>query len=151
MILLDTNILVRLVAVTDPAHSVVETAIHILEQTREILCIIPQNLFEFWAVGTRPLNNNGLGLTATECHRELARFKTFFWLLPDPPTLYDEWESLVVSHACHGRISYDARIVAAMRSHGITKLLTLNSSDFSRYPGLTLLDPARIVASTAAP
>jgi len=51
------------------------------------------------------------------------------------------WERLVVAHLCHGRVSYVARLVAAMRTHGITRLLTLNTADFARFPGLTLIDP----------
>jgi hypothetical protein len=35
-------------------------------------------------------------------------------------------ELLVEAYACHGRASYDARLVAAMRTHGITRLLTFN-------------------------
>jgi predicted nucleic acid-binding protein len=59
------------------------------------------------------------------------------------------WEALVVAHACHGRVSYDARLVAAMRTHGITRLLTINTTDFARYPGITILDPATFTAPVA--
>lgn len=55
--------------------------------------------------------------------------------------MIDEWERLVAADHCHGRISHDARLVAAMNTHGITRLLTLNASDFARFPDLTLIDP----------
>jgi predicted nucleic acid-binding protein len=71
----------------------------------------------------------------------VARIKRGFRFLPDQLRLFDEWEQLVVVHLCHGRVSYDARLVAAMRTHGITRLLTLNTADFARFPGLTLIDP----------
>jgi hypothetical protein len=32
---------------------------------------------------------------------------------------------------------HDARMVAAMRVHGIANLLTLNAKDFRRYGGIT--------------
>jgi predicted nucleic acid-binding protein len=80
-------------------------------------------------------------MSVTQCQVRVARIKRVFDFLPDSLTLFDEWEQLVVAHQCHGRVSYDARLVAAMRTHGITQLLTLNTSDFVRFPGLSLIDP----------
>lgn len=105
----------------------------------------PQNLYEFWATGTRPVAANGLGLSSVECHGAIQRIRRLFQLLPDHPDLYDQWESLVVTHACHGRVSFDARPVASMKTHGLTRILTYNGPDFSRFPGLSILDPAAIV------
>ena len=72
-------------------------------------------------------------------------------LLPDLLTLFAEWEALVGAHACHGRVSYDARLVAAMRTHGITQLLTFNGADFARFPGVAVLDPASLAAPAIPP
>lgn len=151
MILLDSNILLRWVSPNDPANPVVRAAIRTLFSQINVLCIVPQNLYEFWAVATRPVGGNGLGLSTAECETELIKIKNLFWMLPDLPALYDEWETIVHAYSCHGRVSFDARLVAAMRTHGISKILTLNSSDFSRFPGLVLLDPAQIVASNVVP
>ena len=49
-----------------------------------------------------------------------------------------------MQYQCHGRVPFDARIVAAMNTHSITRLLTFNLPDFARYPGLTALDPATV-------
>jgi predicted nucleic acid-binding protein len=68
--------------------------------------------------------------------------KRLFTLLPDRPTLLTEWEGLVGTYQCIGKVAHDARLVAAMRTHGVTHLLTFNGADFARYPGLTVLDPA---------
>ena len=73
--------------------------------------------------------------------------RQLFGLLPDQINLFTEWETLVVMHQCSGRVSFDARLVAAMRTHGITRLLTYNGGDFARYPHLTVLDP-HAVATT---
>jgi hypothetical protein len=56
-----------------------------------------------------------------------------------------------VAHACHGRVSFDARLVAAMRTYGLTQLLTRNGPDFARFPGLTFLDPAALAAPANPP
>jgi len=36
---------------------------------------------------------------------------------------------------------HDARLAAAMNIHGITKLLTMNTRDFQRFPGIEALQP----------
>jgi predicted nucleic acid-binding protein len=77
-ILLDTNILTRLI---EPGHAMHRDA---LDATRTLgtqghtLCIVPQNLFEFWVVCTRPTANNGLGKTAAEAAAELSGLKSLF-------------------------------------------------------------------------
>ena len=72
----------------------------------------------------------------------LDGFKAVFPLLPDLPALLTEWEALVTTHACVGKLAHDARLVAAMRTHGVTDLLTFNGGDFRRFPGITIVDPA---------
>jgi predicted nucleic acid-binding protein len=133
VILLDSNILLRLVKTTDPAFPAVSTAVTTLLSAGDTLCIVPQNLYEFWAVATRPaVGANGLGLSIIECRTEIARFKRLFHLLRDPLSLF--------------RTSFDARLVAAMRPLGIVKILTLNGSDFTRFPGITIIDPTAPVS-----
>ena len=151
MILLDTNILLRYASTADPAFAIVDAALNTLHANGEVFCVVPQNVYEFWAAATRPTAANGLGLSVPECQTEVARIKRLFHLLPDQPTLFAEWEALVAAHVCQGRTSFDARLVAAMRTHGITHLLTLNVADFARFPGITVLDPAAIVASSPPP
>ncbi len=151
MILLDTNILLRHARPADPAFAAADAAIRVLHAAGEVLCVVPQNLYEFWATATRPIASNGLGLSIPECQAEVARVKRLFRLLPDLPTLFAEWEALVEAHACHGRVSYDARLVAAMRTYGITRLLTLNGADFARFPGIIVLDPVAIADRSTPP
>src|SRR3954466_7369492 len=126
MILLDTNILVHYASATSPAFSTVDKAITTLRSSGEQLCVVPQNIYEFWAVATRPIASNGLGLSIPECQVQVARIRRLFLFIPDQPTLFAEWETLVGTHSCSGRVSYDARIVAAMRTHGLTQILTTN-------------------------
>jgi predicted nucleic acid-binding protein len=151
LILLDTNILLRYALATDPLFATVDTAITSLNAGGEVLCVVPQSIYEFWAAATRPTASNGLGFSIPECQAEVARIKRLFHLLLDVPAMFAEWDALVGTHACHGRVSYDARLVAAMRTHGITRVLTFNGSDFARFPRLTILDPAALAAPTPPP
>lgn len=148
-VLLDTNILTRLAQASHPLHSTAASAVHNLGSIGRTLCIVPQNLYEFWAVATRPIRDNGLGLTVSEASAELDRIKRAFILLRDPPSLPDEWEELVVRFDCKGKPSHDARLVAAMLLHGFDELLTFNRQDFARYAGIIILDPAALSAGRA--
>jgi predicted nucleic acid-binding protein len=151
LILLDTNILLRYAGAADPNFATVDVSVNTLHANGEVLCVVPQNVYEFWATATRPAAANGLGLTVPECRIQVARIKRLFRLLPDLPTLFGEWEVLVGAHACHGRVSYDARLVAAMRTHGVTRLLTFNGADFARFPGVAVLDPASLATPANPP
>lgn len=144
MILLDTNILLRHAKPTDPAHPTVKAAVRALQAAGEDLCIVPQNVYEFWVAATRPLANNGLGLTVPECRNEVAGLKAAFLLLLDQPGLFAEWEALVTAHDCKGKVAHDARLVAAMAVHAVSRVLTFNVADFSRFPGITVLDPVAV-------
>jgi predicted nucleic acid-binding protein len=141
VILLDTNLLLRYATAVDPSHRIVASAIAALSEGGKALHTVPQNLYEFWAVATRPIQVNGLGLSPDECRTAITRIRRLFPLLPDQPTLLAEWESLVATHQCRGKLAHDARLVAAMRTHGLTELLTFNGDDFQRFPGITVLVP----------
>ena len=75
MILLDTNVLLRWATPTDPLCVTVRATIDALHAGGETLCIVPQNLYEFWATATRLTHANGLGLSIPECQAHLAQAK----------------------------------------------------------------------------
>lgn len=148
MILLDTNVLTRMTRASDPQSGVVRSAVQTLGHRREPLIIVPQNLYEFWAVATRsvgapPVGRNGLGMTATQAGHWLRFFQRRFTLLPDREELPQLWQALVEAHGITGFRAHDVRLVAAMQSYGITRLLTFNASDFRGF-AVTLLDPATV-------
>jgi hypothetical protein len=107
-------------------------------------CIVPQSLYEFWVVATRPIANRGLGLTLAQAQTELTTIKRFFPLISDTPAIYPEWENLVTQHAVSGRNGHDTLYVAAMTVHGITHLLTDNKDDFKRFTSITALLPSEV-------
>jgi predicted nucleic acid-binding protein len=139
MILIDTNVLIYRSFVGSPFHT---KAIHALASIaeREQPVTFYQTAFELWAVGTKPISAGGLGLTAKECSEEIGSFISVYEMIPDLPTLFRTWFRLVVEHNCCGRVSFDARLIAGMMSHGIEKILTFNTSDFQRFSGIEVLD-----------
>ncbi|HEY4358810.1 MAG TPA: type II toxin-antitoxin system VapC family toxin [Acidobacteriaceae bacterium] len=143
-VLLDTNILLRLLQPQHPHSAMTERALNILRRRNETLNIASQNLVECWAVMTRPTIENGLGLSVDAASIELEKFKRLFVLLPELP-LQDAWERLVVSYRVLGKNTHDARLVAAMTVHQVDSVLTFNIQDFTRYSGITALDPRTVV------
>ncbi len=142
--LVDTNVLLRSVQVTHSMHKSSVQAVRILLNQGKRLCIIPQNLIEFWVVATRPLEVNGLGLSVADALNELEQLKNYFVLLPDTASIFTVWESLIAKYKVIGKPSHDARLVAAMIAHNLTHLLTFNTSDFKRFSEITALDPDSI-------
>jgi predicted nucleic acid-binding protein len=122
----------------------VARSVSILATRRDELHVIAQNLIEFWAVATRPIAYNGLGLTIVQAEQELTKLKALFNILPDTPDILPEWESLVSQHKVIGKQAHDARLVAAMKVHNLTHLLTFNDSDFKRFTEITVVNPQNI-------
>jgi predicted nucleic acid-binding protein len=143
-VLLDTNILVRTLQPHHPLYPVADRAVRRLAQRGETLEIVPQNLVELWAVATRPVTANGLGLSPTQAAGEIVRLKGLFNLFAETPALHPAWEALVVRHHVSGKQAHDARLVAAMQVHGIGSILTFNTSDFTRYSDIQVVDPAQV-------
>ncbi len=125
-------------------HSDVARSLTVLSRRGDDPRVIAQNLIEFWAVATRPIADNGLGITSAQAARELTRLKTLFGILPDTADILPQWEQLVVKHQVLGKQVHDTRLVAAMKVHGITHLLTFNTGDFKRYDGITVVNPSSV-------
>lgn len=147
--LIDTNVLLRFVARTESMNSVVRRAIRVLRERNEVLRVAPQNLIEFWNVATRPIAVNGLGYPVERTERLLRRLERFFPPLPEGEPVYAEWRQLVIQFGVSGVQVHDAHLVAAMNRHGISRILTLNPRDFTRYAsiGILAVTPTALVAA----
>jgi predicted nucleic acid-binding protein len=139
-VLLDTNILLRLLQPHHPHCPAAERALMILRNRNEVLNLTAQNLVESWAAITRPVGENGLGFTTEQASAEVEALKRLFVLLPESPLL-EEWARLVVKYRVSGKNTHDARLVAAMTMHGVSSILTFNTQDFVRYGEIEVLDP----------
>ncbi|MGA2848480.1 MAG: type II toxin-antitoxin system VapC family toxin [Terracidiphilus sp.] len=138
-VLLDTNVLLRLVQPHHPSAPLALRALQTLRTSNEMLHITQQNIVEFWAVATRPIAANGLGFSPEQAAAEIDALRRLFLLLPELP-LQEAWEQLVVDHRVSGKNAHDARMVAAMVVHGIENILTFNVQDFVRYAEIRVLD-----------
>ena len=146
-ILIDTNVLLRS---AEPGHAHYQSrvdAIDALRRTGHELTILPQVLYEFWSVATRPIANNGLGLSPVETHTELETIKSLFRLLRDERGIYSIWEQLVLTNNVKGKQAHDARLAAATQRHNVSHLLTFNTADFTRYSFATAVSPIDVASA----
>ena len=141
MVLLDTNICLRLANTTVPQHALVSRAVNTLIGEGSEVAVVPQNLYELWAVATRPVSSNGFGWDIARIERTVEMLQSSFILLNDTPDLLTTWLELVTQHDVKGKQVHDARLVAAMQTHDVENLLTLNIKDFERYSEVKSVHP----------
>ncbi len=144
-ILVDTNILLRIAEPLHALHATFSDCTRLLREQDHELVIVPQTIYEFWAVATRNVERNGLGKSVPYTEALVEKLVGVFRLLRDERAIYETWFQLVTSYSVSGVNSYDARLAAAMQRHQLTHFLTLNAADFQRYRHITLLDPIAIV------
>lgn len=140
-ILVDTNILLRSVEPLHPHYSAAVGAVSRLLADSTPVYFTLQNIAEFWNVATRPKDKNGLGLTIPAALAEVEKIESLLMLLPDTPAVYAEWKRIVMDHNVSGVQVHDARLVATMKTHGVTGLLTFDVGDFSRYTDIQVTHP----------
>ncbi|MBE7516148.1 MAG: type II toxin-antitoxin system VapC family toxin [Chloracidobacterium sp.] len=133
--LLDTCVLLRTVDSNSQQQQIALDALDALDAGQEVVCIVPQSLVEFWAVSTRPVDENGLGYSTEDTKIEIDRLRQLFVFKSEDETIFENWEALVSKYNVIGKTTHDARLVAAMQTHGIENLLTFNVADFKRYVG----------------
>ena len=141
-ILVDTNVLLRLDRPADAHHPACVSAIEASRAAGHSLCVLIQNLYEYFVVATRPLPQNGHGMSVEGALLRLDGLESLFEVLGHHDGDYAAWKQLVRTTQTTGKPAHDARIASAMMNHGITHMLTLNAGDFARFPGITVFNPS---------
>jgi predicted nucleic acid-binding protein len=140
-VLLDTNLVVSACVQEHPRHPASKAYVERLTEQRVSICMTPQICREFMVVMTR----GGLGprsFSVGEALELLQRWRTSCVLLKENKLVFERWVSLVQEFDVKGKQIHDAHIVAAMLTHGITRIGTWNASDFERYGDLIQIEPA---------
>lgn len=142
--LLDTNVVLRLVQPIGAEQSVAKSAVLSLTKNGSVPCIVPQVVYEFWAVATHPTDVNGLGMTIPDANESIRQMIQDFLLLKDDRGIFDQWRSLVTEYRVQGKSAHDARLVAAMLWHGVGHLMTFEKSGFDRFAAIEVLAPSEV-------
>jgi len=143
--LVDGNILLRWGKPDDRDYPLVVSAIDAILADGGVLCYTSQNVAEFWNTCTRPLDQNGFALSPQETDRRARAFEDKLQFLPDSMAIHQEWRALLVSQNVSGVQVHDARLAAAMRVHGIQRVLTFTARDFARYPDIQAVHPRALL------
>ena len=147
--MVDSNVLLRWVKPDNRDYPLVVSAIDIILGLGAQLCYTSQNVAEFWNTCTRPVDRNGYGLTPQETDLRARFFEDNLRLLPDSLVVHQEWRNLLVTHNVSGVQVHDARLVAAMRVHGLRSILTFNQRDFARYTDIEAVHPEAILLKSS--
>ena len=110
-VILDTNILLRIVDKNSAEHPQAYSIIKKLLYEGYEICIIPQVAIEFQVVSTRPIAANGFEWDASFTAQALDDFENIFTMLPENELIFTEWKKLVLK-GIKGKRAHDARIVA---------------------------------------
>ena len=142
IILVDANVWLR---TSQPDHQQYEEANRATDSLQDgghVLAVVPQVLYEFWVVATRPGAANGLGYSASRAGADIDDILRVGALYADDSRILPWWNFLVRHHKVLGKKAHDARFVAAMFRHGISHLLTFNAQDFVRFSEVVVIKPA---------
>ena len=145
-VLVDTSILLRSAQPNHPLCAQATHAVSKLIRQKDAVFFCSQNIAEFWNVATRPVDQNGFGLSPEEVLQEVSSIEKLLTLLPDIPAVYTVWKEIVGEHKVQGVRVYDARLVAIMNVYAVESVLTFNTDDFKRYRSITALHPSSILA-----
>ena len=143
--LADTNLLLRLSDTPSLQNPVAAKALARLFREEHEVFITAQNIIEFWAVATRPLEANGLGWTSHRTAQEVRAIREKFPLLLDSPGIFEEWSRLVEQLPVSGKRVHDARLVAVLKENCLDHLLTFNTVDFTAFPGISVVAPQSLL------
>lgn len=146
-LLVDTSILVNASQPDSPHFASALRAVSTLADHGYIGVVVPQIIYEYWVVATRPAENNGLGLAVPNATLEIARIAGILPVLRDERGIFERWQQLVTAHDVKGKLSHDARLVAAMQRHGVDHVLTGNANDFKRFDGIHVHTPGQITGT----
>jgi len=131
-VFVDTNVLVYAQTTSSPLHPAATARLQSLVAAGHPLWISRQIMREYLAAMSRPGTLTSPPTMATLV-KNVQDFEKQFNVAEDGPTVTGSLLSLLLAVACSGKQVHDANIVATMLAQGITRLLTHNTSDFSRF------------------
>lgn len=137
----DTNILV--VASDDTrtghaeSHKLFECAINGTHR----LFACGQVFREYLVVATRPIENNGLGLSSSKAIENIRSFRKCLQLLDENDATTRRLERLITQHELKGKRIHDANIASIMIENGLTQIFTLNPNDFKVFANMQTRQP----------
>lgn len=142
----DTNVLVYAALKDDVRHLACRSLLK--DRTDALLYLAPQILAEFYSTIT-----SAKRVTAPFTPGEAIDFietllsYTHIILRPISLDVSTRWLDLLKQNETRGARVFDVQIAATMLTHGISKLITYNGTDFKTVSGLELIEPEMLARS----
>lgn len=137
-VFVDANILVYSTIPSSPFHAQATTALGDWRTMGAVLHTSRQVLREYTAVLTGKFVPP---IPMPTVVADVRHFLKVFNILEDGPAVTTELLTLVTTVAVGGKQVHDANIVATMRAHGVSRLLTHNVADFNRFASVITVVP----------
>ena len=97
---------------------------------------------EYLVVATRPEEANGLGMDLENALQNVTAFLGRAAFYEETEAVGRKLAELVGAHGIQGKRIHDANVVATMLAHGLSKLVTANTSDFELFSEIHVIAPA---------
>lgn len=98
-----------------------------------------QVLREYLVVATRAPENNGLGLSPADALANVDAFLEHVVFHEETEDVAGLLRGIIRAGEVTGKRIHDANIVATLRAHGLSILLTENAADFRGFPDIRLV------------
>lgn len=135
-VLVDTNVLI---SATLPARAQYENALRVLDDWPNQgvrLCTTGQILREYLVVATRPVELNGLSLSAAVASENAAKLRGRMLFCDETRAVFTRLQELMAEVGFTGKQVHDANVVATALTHGVSSVVTANTAHFERFTPL---------------
>ena len=136
-VMVDTNVLL---AATDTSRHRHDAAVRLLNEDRRALSASPQNVREYLAVATRPIELNGLGLSSVDAVANLGELLEGMDLVEEDADSADRLTEMVGAGLAIGEQVHDANIVAVAMACGAHTIVTDDRRHFARFADLITIE-----------
>lgn len=131
-IALDTNILLDATDEGRTWHAKALSTFKELPLQGADLYLATQVVREYLVVATRPVENNGLGLSVKDAVGNVGQFQKRASLIPETTKASDLMVQWALKFGSAGKKLHDLQLLATVRQAGLHMLLTSNPGDFPR-------------------
>ncbi|MCK5804912.1 MAG: PIN domain-containing protein [Lentisphaeria bacterium] len=140
ILFVDTNILLTATDRSRERHQAAQRILGASARNCFHLAMSGQIIREYLVVATRPLEVNGLGLSAGDALRNVEEFQRRLVIYDETEAVSRRLCTLVRDAALRGKRIHDANVAATMLIHGISKLVTENPGDFANFAGIEIVN-----------
>ncbi len=138
-VLVDTNILLE---ATDRGRRFHKQALSVFQQSADLgvdLHLGTQVVREYLVVCTRPVENNGLGMTLLEAVENIGRFRSRSTLIAETLRAGELFLNLATRFGIRGKRLHDLQLLATALAGGLDVVLTANEPDFPEVVGIRIV------------